>query len=68
MKANGGCFTNAFLFLGVIAFTLTLTYRLGFLNKGVNIILLPDPDPEGHINLYYWPPGNFRYEVWHNGN
>lgn len=37
-----------------------------YLHKGVNTILLPDPDPESHIGLYYWSSGNYRYEVWYD--
>lgn len=37
MKDNGGCFTNAFLILGLIALALTLTYRLGFYARYLNL-------------------------------
>jgi hypothetical protein len=37
MKDNGGCFTNAFLILGLIALALTLTYRLGFYANYLNM-------------------------------
>lgn len=36
MKDNGGCFTNAFLFLGLIALALTLTYRFAFYARYLN--------------------------------
>lgn len=37
------------------------------LQKGNHSIKLPDPDPESHYDLYYWPPGHYRYEIWYNG-
>ena len=37
MKDNGGCFTNAFLILGLIALALTLTYRFGFYANYLNM-------------------------------
>lgn len=36
MKDNGGCFTNAFLILGLIALALTLTYRFAFYARYLN--------------------------------
>lgn len=36
MKDNGGCFTNAFLILGLIALALALTYRFGFYARYLN--------------------------------
>lgn len=37
------------------------------LQKGNHSIKLPDPDPESHYDLYYWPPGHYCYEIWYNG-
>lgn len=37
MKDNGGCFTNAFLILGLIALALALTYRFGFYANYLNM-------------------------------
>ena len=54
MKDNGGCFTNAFLILGLIALALTLTYRLVFYANYLS--------SDNHEVVFDWTGG--EQDVW----